>query len=104
MMESEHAPSFPSILVVGLPLQLVIGSDHDKVNCGSTLLGWSRPNGSTATTQKLFHVRRSAAWPMACSFGWLADPRLPGADNSGLGHSKATAPQFTRPPTNWSMF
>jgi hypothetical protein len=26
--------------VVGLPLQLVIGSDHDKVNCGSTLLGW----------------------------------------------------------------
>ena len=40
MMESEHAPSFPSILVVGLPLQLVIGSDHDKVNCGSTLMGW----------------------------------------------------------------
>jgi hypothetical protein len=40
MMESEHAPSFPSILVVGLPLQLMIGSDHDKVNCGSTLLGW----------------------------------------------------------------
>jgi hypothetical protein len=40
MMESEHAPSYPSILVVGLPLQLVIGSDHDKVNCGSTLLGW----------------------------------------------------------------
>jgi hypothetical protein len=40
MMESEHAPSFPSILVVGLPLQLVIGSGHDKVNCGSTLMGW----------------------------------------------------------------
>jgi Flagellar protein YcgR/PilZ domain len=40
MMESEHAPSFPSILVVGLPLQLTIGSGHDKVNCGSTLLGW----------------------------------------------------------------
>ena len=40
MMESEHGPSYPSILVVGLPLQLVIGSGHDKVNCGSTLLGW----------------------------------------------------------------
>ena len=40
MMEPEHAPSYPSILVVGLPLQLVIGSGHDKVNCGSTLLGW----------------------------------------------------------------
>ena len=40
MMESEQAPSFPSILVVGLPLQLVIGSDRDKVNCGSTLMGW----------------------------------------------------------------
>jgi len=39
-MEPEHAPSHSSILVVGLPLQLVIGSDHDKVNCGSTLLGW----------------------------------------------------------------
>ena len=40
MMEAEHALSYPSILVVGLPLQLVIGSDHDTVNCGSTLLGW----------------------------------------------------------------
>ena len=40
MMEAEHALSSPSILVVGLPLQLVIGSDHDTVNCGSTLLGW----------------------------------------------------------------
>jgi hypothetical protein len=40
MMESEHAPSHPSIFVVGLPLQLVIGSDQAKVNCGSTLLGW----------------------------------------------------------------
>ena len=40
MMEQEHASSHSSILAVGLPLQLVIGSDHDKVNCGSTLLGW----------------------------------------------------------------
>ena len=40
MMEPENAPSYPSILVVGLPLQLVIGSGHDKVNCGSTLMGW----------------------------------------------------------------
>ena len=39
-MEQEHASSHSSILAVGLPLQLVIGSDHDKVNCGSTLLGW----------------------------------------------------------------
>ncbi len=39
-MESEHAPAHLSILVVGLPLQLVIGSGQDKVNCGSTLLGW----------------------------------------------------------------
>lgn len=40
MMESEHAPVHSSILKVGLPLQLVIGSGQDKVNCGSTLLGW----------------------------------------------------------------
>jgi hypothetical protein len=39
-MEQAHASSHSSILAVGLPLQLVIGSDHDKVNCGSTLLGW----------------------------------------------------------------
>ena len=39
-MEREHTSSHSSILAVGLPLQLVIGSDHDKVNCGSTLLGW----------------------------------------------------------------
>jgi hypothetical protein len=40
MTEPEHAPARSSILMVGLPLQLVIGSGHDKVNCGSTLLGW----------------------------------------------------------------
>lgn len=39
-MEPEHVPIHSSILVVGLPLQLVIGSGQDKVNCGSTLLGW----------------------------------------------------------------
>jgi len=39
-MEQAHASSHSSILAVGLPLQLVIGSDQDKVNCGSTLLGW----------------------------------------------------------------
>jgi Flagellar protein YcgR/PilZ domain len=39
-MEAEHAPAHSSILKVGLPLQMVIGADHDKVNCGSTLLGW----------------------------------------------------------------
>ncbi|THJ20877.1 MAG: flagellar brake protein [Nitrospira sp. CG24E] len=39
-MESEHAPAQSSILKVGLPLQLVIGSGQDTVNCGSTLLGW----------------------------------------------------------------
>lgn len=40
MMEPEHAPAPSSILMVGLPLQLVIGSGQDKVHCGSTLLGW----------------------------------------------------------------
>jgi hypothetical protein len=40
MMEPEHAPAHSSILKVGLPLQLVIGSGQGKVNCGSTLLGW----------------------------------------------------------------
>ena len=40
MMESEYAPAHSSILKVGLPLQLVIGSGQDTVNCGSTLLGW----------------------------------------------------------------
>ena len=39
-MEPEHVTVHSSILVVGLPLQLVIGSGQDKVNCGSTLLGW----------------------------------------------------------------
>lgn len=39
-MEHAHASSHSSILAVGLPLQLVIGSDQDTVNCGSTLLGW----------------------------------------------------------------
>ena len=39
-MEPEHAPAQSSILKVGLPLQLVIGSGQDTVNCGSTLLGW----------------------------------------------------------------
>jgi hypothetical protein len=39
-MEQQHTFSHSSILAVGLPLQLVIGSDHDNVNCGSTLLGW----------------------------------------------------------------
>ena len=40
MTNPEHAPAHSSILMVGLPLQLVIGSGQDKVNCGSTLLGW----------------------------------------------------------------
>jgi hypothetical protein len=39
-MEPEHAPAQSSIFKVGLPLQLVIGSGQDTVNCGSTLLGW----------------------------------------------------------------
>jgi hypothetical protein len=39
-MEAEHALAHSSILKVGLPLQLVVGSGQDKVNCGSTLLGW----------------------------------------------------------------
>lgn len=39
-MEHAHASSHSSILAVGLPLQLVIGSDQNTVNCGSTLLGW----------------------------------------------------------------
>lgn len=40
MMEPEYHAAHSSILMVGLPLQLVIGSGQDKVNCGSTLLGW----------------------------------------------------------------
>ena len=40
MTEPEYAPARSSILMVGLPLQLVIGSGQGKVNCGSTLLGW----------------------------------------------------------------
>jgi len=40
MTEPEYAPAHSSILMVGLPLQLVIGSGQGKVNCGSTLLGW----------------------------------------------------------------
>jgi len=40
MTEPEYAPVHSSILMVGLPLQLVIGSGQGKVNCGSTLLGW----------------------------------------------------------------
>jgi Flagellar protein YcgR/PilZ domain len=40
MMEAEHAPAHSSILKVGLTLQLVVGDGQDKVNCGSTLLGW----------------------------------------------------------------
>jgi hypothetical protein len=39
-MDPEYPPAHSSILKVGLPLQLVIGSGQDKVNCGSTLLGW----------------------------------------------------------------
>jgi hypothetical protein len=39
-MEAEYAPAHSSILKVGLSLQLVVGSGQDKVNCGSTLLGW----------------------------------------------------------------
>jgi Flagellar protein YcgR/PilZ domain len=39
-MELEYTPVRSSILVVGLPLQLVIGSGQGQVNCGSTLLGW----------------------------------------------------------------
>ena len=39
-MEPEQVPAHSSILMVGLPLQLVIGSGQDKVSCGSTLLGW----------------------------------------------------------------
>ncbi len=40
MTEPEYASAHSSILMVGLPLQLVIGSGQDTVNCGSTLLGW----------------------------------------------------------------
>ncbi len=40
MMEPEHAPAHSSILMVGLSLQLVIGSAQGTVTCGSTLLGW----------------------------------------------------------------
>jgi len=39
-MDPEHTPAQSAILKVGLPLQLVIGSGQDPVNCGSTLLGW----------------------------------------------------------------
>jgi hypothetical protein len=39
-MEAEHASAHLSILKVGLPLQMVIGTGQDTVNCGSTLLGW----------------------------------------------------------------
>lgn len=39
-MEREHHAAQSSFLMVGLSLQLVIGSGQDKVNCGSTLLGW----------------------------------------------------------------
>jgi hypothetical protein len=39
-MEPEPIPVHSSAFVVGVPLQLVIGSGQDKVNCGSTLLGW----------------------------------------------------------------
>lgn len=40
MTEPEYASSRSSILMVGLPLQLSIGSGQGNVNCGSTLLGW----------------------------------------------------------------
>lgn len=40
MTEPEHIPIDSSVLMVGVPLQLVIGSGEDKVNGGSTLLGW----------------------------------------------------------------
>ena len=39
-MKLEPASIDSSILKVGLPLQLAIGSGQDTVNCGSTLLGW----------------------------------------------------------------
>lgn len=39
-MDPEYVPAHSSIFRVGLSLQLVIGSGQDKVNCGSTLLGW----------------------------------------------------------------
>jgi c-di-GMP-binding flagellar brake protein YcgR len=40
MTEPEYAPAHSSFLMVGLPLQLVMGSGQSKVNCVSTLLGW----------------------------------------------------------------
>ena len=40
MTEPDYAPAHAPILMVGLPLQLVIGAGHGKVNCGATLLGW----------------------------------------------------------------
>lgn len=39
-MDPEYPPAHSSILKVGLPLQMVIGAGQDKVNCGSSLLGW----------------------------------------------------------------
>jgi hypothetical protein len=40
MTERAYAPAHSTILMVGLPLQLVIGTGPDKVNCDATLLGW----------------------------------------------------------------
>lgn len=40
MMDREYQAAQSSFLMVGLALQLVIGSGQDKVNCGATLLGW----------------------------------------------------------------
>lgn len=40
MTDPEYVPPHSTFLIVGLPLQLVIGSGQGKVNCGSTLLGW----------------------------------------------------------------
>lgn len=40
MTEPLSAPAHSSILMVGLPLQLVFGAGPDKIHCEATLFGW----------------------------------------------------------------
>jgi c-di-GMP-binding flagellar brake protein YcgR len=81
MMEREHHAAQSSFLMVGLSLQLVIGSGQDKVNCGSTLLGWKER--TWLICEWPFHFGQAVACEAGtrCLVRYLVDGKLIGYES-----------------------
>jgi c-di-GMP-binding flagellar brake protein YcgR len=81
MMEREHHAAQSSFLMVGLSLQLVIGSGQDKVNCGSTLLGWKERTWLICEWPFHFGQAVPCETGTRCLVRYLVDGRLIGYES-----------------------